>query len=370
MPLIVILNMGTAIEMESWKNKVDAILLVWEPGTVVAKPAAAVLTGAANPSGKMPTSWPVNVTGIASNGYNNTPAQDNFGSSSDVTYAEGIFVGYRYYDTFNVPVSCEFGFGLNYSDFDLNNLQLSSDTFGSLNDTLNVSVDVKNVSKVSGKEVVQLYVGAPGRSMQKPVKELRRFAKTRELAANETQTMKFTLDAKSLTSFDDVRSAWVVEPGTYVVYAATSSKEIRQVATFTVPQELVVETTSNALAPTTIFAKKVSPLFNAPPTCTSFVRVKVKANLGMAPALPTVVQAVYSDGTIPIVSVTWDNIDPASYAKPGTFTVNGTVSGTALKAVANVSVTGIAETALVGKISQAQGSLPIRWLLGQCCRLL
>jgi len=246
-PFIVVLSMGAPIEVESWRDKADAILLAWEPGTVLAKPVAAVLTGQANPSGKLPTTFPIDVQGTHINGMPYVPAED-FGTSQGVTYKEGIYVGYRYYDTFNVPVSYEFGYGLNYSTFEYSNLTLSKDTFDG-EGTITVTVDVENTSEVPGKEVVQLYVGAPGVALHKPVKELKAFAKTKELQPGEKQTLTFELDARLLASFDEDIDAWVVEPGEYTVYAAASSKDIRLTATFEVEEEIVVEEVHDVLKP-------------------------------------------------------------------------------------------------------------------------
>ena len=242
--------MGTPIEIESWKDKVDAILYAWMPGLASGRPIAKVLTGEANPSGKLPATLPINVTGY----YNDdptkpyTPGLENFGSKTGITLKEGIFVGYRYYDTFGVPVSYEFGYGKNYSTFGYSNLKLSASQFAGKDSKLDVSVDVKNTSDIPGKEVVQLYVGAPGKSMQKPVKELKGFAKTNELNSDTFQTLNFTLDARSLASYDTARAAWVVEPGQYKVYAAASSKDIRLVADFTVPAEIIAEQVNKVLA--------------------------------------------------------------------------------------------------------------------------
>ncbi len=339
-PFIIVMNMGAPMEIESWKALADAILFVWEPGLATGRPIAAVLTGAANPSGKLSSTFPIDVQGY----YNNdpskpySPAEDNFGTSSGVTYKEGIFVGYRYYDAFGVPVSYEFGYGLNYSTFGYSNLQLSSNKFDSLDGTLTASVDITNTSKVAGKEIVEFYIGAPGKSMQKPVKELKGFTKTNTLAAGVTQTMSATFNAMSLASFDTIRSAWVIEPGTYVVYAAASAKDLRMVKTFTVPAELVVQTVSNALPQKTSFSEFQSPLYGAGKTIVSLLSVNSKTSTDTAPVLPPTIQAVYSDGTISYVNVTWDTIDPASYGKAGTFTVSGTVEATAFKAVANVLV--------------------------------
>ncbi|HEY8804363.1 MAG TPA: glycoside hydrolase family 3 N-terminal domain-containing protein [Clostridium sp.] len=251
-PFIVVMNMGAPIEMESWKDKADAILFAWEPGIVLGKPVAEVLTGAENPSGKLSTTFPVDVKGYYKNGTKSLPyssAEDNFGSITGNTYDEGIYVGYRYYDKYKVPVSYEFGYGKNYSTFDYKKLKLNSSLFTDSSSILNVSLDVKNTSSVSGKEVAELYVAAPGKSMDKPVKELKGFAKTKVLSKNNKQTLNFKLDAMSLASFDEKRSAWVIEPGTYKVYVAASSKDIRQTATFKVPGEIVVKTVSNVLKP-------------------------------------------------------------------------------------------------------------------------
>ena|GEM_PF-480048 len=339
-PFIVLLNMGTFVEMESWKDKADAILLVWEPGIVVGKPIAAVLTGKANPSGKLSTTIPIDVQGY----YNDdptkpyAPAQDNFGTSSGVIYNEDIYVGYRYYDAFNVPVSYEFGYGINYSTFEYSNLQLNSTTFDDVDSTIDISVDIKNISQVPGKEVVQFYVGAPGISMPKPVKELKGFAKTKELAGGESQTVSTTLDAMLLASFDEARSAWVVEPGTYKVYAAASSKDIRQVATFTVSEELVVETVNDVMAPDRTI-NKFNPDQSQAAISSIINNINITTPAGVAPVLPPVVQAVYTDGSIKDVPVTWDSIDPSAYENAGRFKVYGTVDDSSLKAVANINVT-------------------------------
>ncbi|MCB2294557.1 glycoside hydrolase family 3 C-terminal domain-containing protein [Clostridium algoriphilum] len=251
-PFIIVMNMGAPIEMDSWRDKADAILFAWEPGVVLGRPVAEVLTGAANPSGKLSTTFPVNVKGYYNNGTKLLPyssAEDNFGSTTGTTYDEGIYVGYRYYDKYKVPVSYEFGYGKNYSTFDYKKLKLNSSSFTNSKSILNVTLDVKNTSSVNGKEVTELYVGAPGKSMDKPVKELKGFAKTNVLSKNKKQTLNFNLDAMSLASFDEKRSAWVIEPGNYKVYAAASSKDIRQTAKFNVPREIVVKTVSNVLKP-------------------------------------------------------------------------------------------------------------------------
>ncbi|NOV04232.1 glycoside hydrolase family 3 N-terminal domain-containing protein [Paenibacillus planticolens] len=341
-PFIVVLNMGAPVEMESWKDKADAILFAWEPGSVLGRSVAAVLTGAANPSGKLSTTFPINVVGNASNGKPFQPAVD-FGQTNaqgGEVYNEGIYSGYRYYDTFNVPVSYEFGYGKNYSTFEYSNLQLSSGYFNNASSILNATLDVKNTSSVSGKEVAQLYVGAPGKSMDKPVKELKAFAKTDVLAQNAKQTLNFSVDAKSLASYDEARDAWVVEPGQYVVYAAASSKDIRQVSTFIVLSEIVVEQAHNVLNPDKVM-NVIKPAVTGK-AITGYVSVNATTNAGQAPVLPSTVQAIYNDGTIPSVNVTWSSIDGLAYAKGGTFTVTGVVAGAAIQPTATITVNGTA----------------------------
>ncbi len=243
-PFIVVLSTGAPIEMESWKNKTDAILLSWETGTVLGEPIAAVLTGKENPSGKLSTTFPIDVKGVAKNGYSYVPST-TFGENP-VTYNEGIYVGYRYFDTFDVPVSYEFGYGMNYSDFHYSHPRLSAKKFDG---SIKVSIDIKNTGNVTGKEVVQVYAGAPGKTMHKPVKELKAFGKTRELGKNEKQTLTFTIDARSLASFDEDRSAWVVEPGKYTVYIGASSKDIKHTLNFRVDREIIFEKVNNVMKP-------------------------------------------------------------------------------------------------------------------------
>lgn len=243
-PLIIVLNTGAPIEVESWKDKVDALLLAWQPGTVLAKPIAAGLLGYANPSGKLPMSFPIDVVGADENGMPYNPAV-NF-AVSPVTYTEGIYTGYRYYDSFNVPVSYEFGYGLSYTSFEYSNLKVLPRKF---KDKVTVTVDVTNTGNVAGKEAVQLYLSAPAVKLDKPFQELKAFAKTKLLEPGETQSITFELDQIALASFDPDRSAWVAEAGNYLVRISASSQDIRQTAFFKLDEELVVENTNNVLLP-------------------------------------------------------------------------------------------------------------------------
>jgi beta-glucosidase len=248
-PFIVILNMGSWVEMESWKDKADAILMVWDPGQSGGLPIAKLLLGDSNPSGKLPTTVPVDIRGTDENGNLLNPSAGQF-ASNNVRYREGIYVGYRYYDTFRVPVSYPFGFGLSYTSFDYSDAALSKTVFEDAEDVLTASVKITNSGDVPGKEVAQFYVGAPGLSMDKPVKELKGFGKTNELIPGAAQTISADLNAMSLASFDEATGDWVVEPGEYTVYYAASSQDVKAVAVFTVEDEIIAKSVSaEAMAP-------------------------------------------------------------------------------------------------------------------------
>ena len=165
---------------------------------------------------------------------------------SQVTYDEGIYVGYRYYQTFGVKPAYEFGYGLSYTTFDYSGLKLSSSQF---DDSVTATVTVTNSGKVPGREVAEVYLSAPGKTMDKPEEELKAFAKTNVLQPGESQVLTFTLGGADLASYDTPRSAWVAEPGTYTVKVGASSSDIRQRATFDVPKELVVQHAQNVLLP-------------------------------------------------------------------------------------------------------------------------
>ena len=156
---------------------------------------------------------------------------------------EDIYVGYRYFDTFQQPVAYPFGFGLSYTTFAYSSLKVKEQKNGSIE----VSVVVKNTGSTSGKEIVQVYVAAPKGTLEKPVQELKSFGKTRELKPGESQTLTMTMQKRDLASFDEAGSQWLVEAGTYTIRVGANSRDIR----LTAPLRLTeyTEKTSNALAP-------------------------------------------------------------------------------------------------------------------------
>src|SRR4029078_474147 len=147
----------------------------------------------------------------------------------EVTYQEGVYVGYRYYNTFNVRPAYEFGYGLSYGNFTFGNLKLSSATF---DNSITASITITNQGKMAGKEVVQIYINAPVNNLDKPAEELKAFAKTKLLKPGETQTLKFTLTAADLASFYTDKESWIADAGNYEVRAGASSSDIRLKATF------------------------------------------------------------------------------------------------------------------------------------------
>lgn len=246
--VVVVLNIGGVIETASWRDKVDAILLPWQPGQEGGNSVADVFSGKANPSGKLTMTFPVK--------YEDTPSAKNWigtppENPTSVIYEEGIYVGYRYYNTFNVKPAYEFGYGLSYTSFDVSDLKLSSSSFAN---KMTVTVIVKNTGKTAGKEVVQLYLSAPSKNTDKPSSELKAFAKTNLLQPGESQTITLLLNPKNLASFVTAKNAWIAEAGSYKVSIGTSSLNIKKAADFSLAKELVVEKTNSSFAADTKFS--------------------------------------------------------------------------------------------------------------------
>ena len=238
--VIVVLNVGGVIETNSWKNLVDAIVLPWSPGQEGANAVADVLIGKVNPSGKLPMTFPVNFMDHPSSA--NFPYNYQQGASrafswgprqpqKDVDYTnyeEGIWVGYRHFVTRGVEVSYPFGFGLSYTTF-----AYSKPTVKAVDDGFKASITVTNTGSVAGKEVVELYVSAPAGGLDKPARELKAFAKTRELKPGESQTLTLKVSAYELASFNEAASAWEAAAGNYKVQFGASVDDIRSTAAFT-----------------------------------------------------------------------------------------------------------------------------------------
>lgn len=242
--VIVVLNIAGSIETASWKELPDAILCAWQGGQESGNSVADILCGRVSPSGKLTMTFPLK--------YEDMPSSPNFPIDKTVSetlsdkekeeiskvkdvgytvYEEGIYVGYRYFDSFGRPVSYPFGYGLSYTEFAYSDPQIRVE-----NGVCKVSVRVKNTGSYAGKEVVQLYVSAPEAAKRdKPEKELKAFAKTRELKPGEESTVTMEVNAADLASFDERLSAWVTEEGTYKFMLASSSRDIRASVTAEIP---------------------------------------------------------------------------------------------------------------------------------------
>ena len=244
--LIVALNIDALVEVTSWQDLADALLITWLPGQEAGNAFANILTGKTNPSGKLPQTMALSYNDIPSaTAFPGTPKR----SPSESVYNEGIYVGYRYFSSFGKPVAYPFGYGLSYTQFEMKKLKAPT----KFSKKLSLSVEVTNVGEVAGKEVVQVYLSAPAKSMDKPALELKAFAKTELLSPKQSQTLSFTLTPESLASFNTARSAWVVEAGTYTVKVGNSVENILQTATFTVPKEIVVQKVADVLKPNKAF---------------------------------------------------------------------------------------------------------------------
>ncbi len=230
--VIVILNMGNAIETASWKMLPDAILLAWQPGQEGGNSVADVLTGKVSPSGKLTMTFPNTIADHpAYLNFPTGPGNNHGDRRRNVDYTiheEGIYVGYRYFTTFNKNVSYPFGFGLSYTTFAYSAPKVKADKDG-----FTATITVKNTGKTAGKEVVQLYVNAPkGSFSDKPARELKAFAKTKTLQPGESQVLTFKVTAYDLASFNDQKSQWETAAGNYDIQFAASSEDVRAHAAF------------------------------------------------------------------------------------------------------------------------------------------
>lgn len=221
--VVVLLNVPISMEVASWRDKVDAILMVGQPGERAGESIADVLTGKVSPCGRLVDTWAIN--------YGDAPADKNFPSNylapedaprpdADPTYTipnvdftcyeEGIYVGYRYFTTAGKKVAYPFGYGLSYTDFAYSNEAVTPTADG-----FTVSVTVTNTGKCAGREVVELFVAAPKGKIEKPARELKGFAKTKTLQPGESETVTIAVSNYDLASYYEKESAWAADGGVY-----------------------------------------------------------------------------------------------------------------------------------------------------------
>lgn len=241
--VVVVLNTGGPMDLSGLEDKADAILLAWQPGQTAGDAITDLLSGKENPSGKLAITWPVK--------YADCPSARNFpglpaNKPDHVVYEEGIYVGYRYYDSFNVKPLYEFGYGLSYTNFSVGRIAASK--LGR-SGKITISVTVTNTGKTAGREVAQLYVKAPSSDIDKPKQELKAFHKTRLLKPGESQAIIFGINIADLASYHTNNAEWITDAGKYIVSVGVSSRDIRQTTVFNVPEKIIVEKVHHALQP-------------------------------------------------------------------------------------------------------------------------
>ena len=224
--LVLVLLSGNAVEMP-WVSRVPAIVQGWYLGSMGGKSLADILSGAVNPSGKLPFSFPAKLTDCGAHAFDELSYP---GDSIKQEYKEDILVGYRWHDTKKVPALFPFGHGLSYTTFTYGKPVASAKTMAA-DGTLTVTVAVKNTGSIAGKEIVQLYVGDDKCSVLRPVKELKHFAKV-ALAPGEEKSVTFTLTPDDLKFYDEASAAWKYEPGKFKAYVCASSADVRGVVSF------------------------------------------------------------------------------------------------------------------------------------------
>jgi len=220
--VIVLLNTSAPIEVAGWENDADGILWTGLPGEQGGAAIADILSGKVNPSGKLAETWPVHYSDVPD--YGILPKSPH----TPATYSEGIYVGYRYYDTKNVKPFYHFGYGLSYTTFSYSNLALSKPAFdlAKAGETITVTATVKNTGKVAGREVAELYIHENNPVIDRPFKELKGFAKAKLLQPGETARVSFVIDKRALSYFkpDPITEAgWTADPANFTIYVGGTS---------------------------------------------------------------------------------------------------------------------------------------------------
>ena len=258
--VVVVLHNGSSITMP-WLDKVNAVLEMYLAGEASGAAAVNLLFGVANPSGKLAESFPLRIE--------DTPAYLNFpGNRDKVNYNEGIFIGYRYYDKKKMDILFPFGYGLSYTKFRYDNMKINgksaseNDFSFKDNDNVTVSVDITNIGEVEGAEIVQLYIENHIDEDNRPVKELRNFAKVK-LAPGETKTVKFTLGFRAWAYYNETIHDWYAPSGDYKILIGASSRDIKEAKKVSVLSTVTIPFVVNKAATcedVERFAKNKAPL--------------------------------------------------------------------------------------------------------------
>ncbi|WP_350290102.1 glycoside hydrolase family 3 C-terminal domain-containing protein [uncultured Croceitalea sp.] len=243
--LIVVLNIGGVVETASWKAKPDAIVLAWQGGQEGGNSVADILSGKVNPSGKLPVTFPVNLADHASHANfpeggdtwslpqmltglmfppDERPEAKKVRNRDYTHYDEGVYIGYRHFDKKSMDVSYPFGYGLSYTNFEYGAMDVVVE-----NDTINLALTIKNIGTATGKEVIQVYSEKLNATIDRPVQELKGFAKTESLLPGAIDSIAIQIPVKELRYWNEENKAWAMEKGIYAIKAAASSRDIKQI---------------------------------------------------------------------------------------------------------------------------------------------
>ena len=238
---VVVLNVGGVVDTKPLRSiqGVDAVLLMSQPGCAGGYALADVITGKASPDGRLAATWAEN--------YSDYPCADSFsylsGDLDDAWYRSGIYVGYRYFDSFGIRPAYPFGFGLSYTEFVMTTTRAEL-----LGATVRLSVAVHNTGAHTGRETVQIYVSQPQGALDKPYQVLAGFAKTGTLLPGQGETVTVTIPVRDLASYDEKRAAYVLEPGTYYVRIGKHSRDTHIAAALELDRLIVTEQLQNKVS--------------------------------------------------------------------------------------------------------------------------
>ena len=300
--LIVLLNIGGIIDTKPLRaiEGINSIVLAGQMGNMTGAILADLLTGAGIPTGKLTDTWAENYSDYPSS----ATFSHNDGDVSDEYYTEGIFVGYRYFDTFNVTPAYPFGYGKTYTDFSIETESVSVE-----GTEVTVKAKVTNTgSEYPGKEVVQVYVSAPEKGPVKPYQELRGFKKTRMLEPGESETLEIVMKAESFASFCPKHPAWVLPEGDYVIRVGNSSRNTHVAAIVQLPETVKVQLVKSLFRDPEGPVEEIVPQGNH---WTAPFEEEEKAacvRLQLDPAAFTTKEAVYSELPVALPKKEFDHV--------------------------------------------------------------
>lgn len=235
---------------------VSAMILMGQAGLESGHALADILTGKVNPSGKLTDTW--------AKRYEDYPASKTFSTNDGLTdnedYTEDVFVGYRYFDSFGLDVEYPFGYGLSYTDFEVEPVAMTADW-----NKVCVTVKVRNIGKAAGREVVQVYASAPDGRLPKPYQELKGYVKTGIIAPGDAAEVTITFATENLSSYDEEKAAWIMEPGDYLIRVGNHSRATKVASVIRLDDEVVTRQVSNQLAPEMPLERIVPPVRTSEP---------------------------------------------------------------------------------------------------------